>query len=183
MYNKDYEIKLRQICKEDLKDFPAHVESIEHVLNCPFFKLGWGFSSKTPHHHAYSGGLLDHTFEVFTIASSLAHLGKLSDLDYTNLVVAVLWHDYGKIYTYYEETGEKTADYKRLGHIVTSVKHFEVAHSKSKNTLEYSDYMEIIHAILAHHGKHEWRSPVEPQTKIARILHAADYASAFAKLY
>ena len=34
------------------------------------------------------------------------------------------------------------------------------------------------HAILAHHGRLEWHSPVEPSTREALILHQADALSA-----
>ena len=38
--------------------------------------------------------------------------------------------------------------------------------------------MKIEHAMLAHHGRKEWGSPVEPATAEAFILHAADMMSA-----
>jgi 3'-5' exoribonuclease len=37
--------------------------------------------------------------------------------------------------------------------------------------------MRIEHAILAHHGRQEWGSPVEPVTAEAYILHYADMLS------
>lgn len=43
-------------------------------------------------------------------------------------------------------------------------------------TEEFFD--EVLHAILAHHGRKEWGSPVSPNTKLAWILHASDMISA-----
>jgi 3'-5' exoribonuclease len=34
------------------------------------------------------------------------------------------------------------------------------------------------HCILAHHGRQEWGSPIEPQTVEAMIIHYADMLSA-----
>ena len=38
---------------------------------------------------------------------------------------------------------------------------------------------EVSHVILAHHGRLEWGSPIEPQTPEALIVHQADMLSAY----
>jgi 3'-5' exoribonuclease len=35
----------------------------------------------------------------------------------------------------------------------------------------------VAHAILAHHGRHEWGSPVAPATPEATVIHFADMLS------
>lgn len=165
-------------------NFPEHSKLISYVGSDDLFLKGWGSSVDSPHHHAYEGGLADHTLEVMDIASMMAlRVMRVNDLEYANLMVAATWHDYMKIRTYDKE-GKKTLYYKKFGHVVPSADMFRRIsdYNTDPEILKWEDKDEIVHAILAHHGKHEWRSPVEPQTRIARILHAADYASAFAKL-
>jgi hypothetical protein len=78
-------------------------------------------------------------------------------------------------------------DYAKLcGHVVGSTYAF-LAWSDDPNTFiqstgEYTYIPEpkrsaIVHCMLAHHGRKEWSSPVEPATNEAWILHAADMTS------
>lgn len=40
--------------------------------------------------------------------------------------------------------------------------------------LEAQTEKAVGHCILAHHGRKDWGSPIEPQTQEAYLLHAAD---------
>ena len=122
------------------------------------------------------------------------------------LIAAALWHDHMKIREYESKTfrwdeysfeqmkGTRmlpnplvqpldpvnvwiNTDYaKHIYHIPGSAIEFTVAARESgvdEPTIEA-----IQHCILAHHGRREWGSPVEPQTLEALILSQADMISA-----
>lgn len=63
-----------------------------------------------------------------------------------------------------------------IGHICGSAAQFQVAavnFGVNRKTIDA-----VTHCILAHHGRKEWGSPVEPQTLEALVLHQADMLSA-----
>jgi len=65
---------------------------------------------------------------------------------------------------------------QNIGHICGSAAQFQVTavnHGVSRATIDA-----VTHCILAHHGRKEWGSPVEPQTLEALILSQADLLSA-----
>ena len=157
-------------------------------------------------HHAYEGGLLAHTIEVCDIALSM-HAGSHGRKDLTFdesrdiLLTSALWHDLMKIEEYRffwdwpantvgqrllavpgkDESGLQKfwshTDYgKHIGHICGSAMEF----SATAGPLGVGSKVirEVSHCLLAHHGRREWGSPVEPQTLEALILHQADMLSA-----
>jgi 3'-5' exoribonuclease len=91
-------------------------------------------------------------------------------------LVAALFHDYGKIheYAFTADGVDKLPFQRRTGHVVWSWAAFlEMAKNLTPEETE-----DIGHALLAHHGRREWGSPVEPQTRLAYIIHTADMMSA-----
>lgn len=132
-------------------------------------KYSWMCPGSIDKHHAYEGGLIRHTYEVLRGAVAMA------DVHGANVGVvaeAALWHDAGKLECYGRGAdGEwvKTHKYHALGHV--SISHARYVEAVGRD-------WEVEHAILAHHGRREWRSPVEPQTLEAWIVHWADMASA-----
>jgi 3'-5' exoribonuclease len=91
--------------------------------------------------------------------------------------VTSVFHDYGKIneYQYKDGKSSKLLFSKRVGHVAWSWSFFI---SLTATDERRSDVEEIGHAILAHHGRREWGSPVEPDTRLAYIVHTADMLSA-----
>jgi 3'-5' exoribonuclease len=145
----------------------------EVVTNSVAFQSGFGGSA---HHHAYPGGLQDHTMEVIKHCQGM--MG--SDVDREVLLTAAVWHDFHKIYEYKwnleTDKIDKLPYAKTVGHVVGSAAEFmQVA-----GIMGFAPDVRqaIFHCILSHHGRREWGSPVEPQTKEAYILHAADMLSA-----
>lgn len=139
------------------------------------------FPASCDKHHAYSSGLLIHTAEVLQYATEL---GSLAGADQDVLVPAAIWHDYAKIYDYAEikdEKGEKkwtkTPYCTKIRHVVGSYHKF-MSYMAGKAVGKETLLEDIGHAMLAHHGRYEWGSPVEPRTKEALILHQADMLSA-----
>ena len=123
-------------------------------------------------HHAYIGGLVEHTHNVSYIADTIAKLYPeiKSDL----LTAAALLHDVGKIYEY-DTTGViDFSDEGRLhGHIV--IGHNLVA-DQIKTIKGFPKKLrdELLHLILSHQGSRENGSPVPPMTLEAMILYYAD---------
>lgn len=68
-------------------------------------------------------------------------------------------------------------DYRKLiGHVAGSFAEF--MHAARNVQLDEAIIETVGHIMLSHHGRYEWRSPVEPITADARILHVADLMSA-----
>lgn len=61
-------------------------------------------------------------------------------------------------------------------HIIAGAMHFQMR--AYINNVHTDTIDAVTHCILAHHGRKEWGSPVEPQTIEALILHQADLLSA-----
>jgi 3'-5' exoribonuclease len=71
----------------------------------------------------------------------------------------------------------ESTDHKyKIYHITRSNLIWNEMGKKYNLTQDYID--EVSHAILAHHGRLEWKSPVEPQTELAWLLHLSDNLSA-----
>lgn len=128
------------------------------------------------HHHVYKGGLIDHTLEVLNYASTIANLFPQVNMDV--LTAAALWHDMAKIWEYERisktEWG-KTSYAERIYHVNGSAAEF--TSSALLRLVPRSTIHEVQHCILAHHGRKDWGSSVEPQTLEALILHQADMLS------
>jgi len=132
-------------------------------------------------HHAYLGGLAEHSLEVFHLAGAMA---KLYPVVNEQLVLAgALLHDVGKVKEYnYKYIIDLSDEGKLLGHIAMGYQMLqeEVAHH-SDFPKEYAEHLG--HMILSHHGKMEYGAPIEPQTIEAAVLHQADLASSQVKQY
>lgn len=142
-------------------------------------------------HQAWDGGLAEHTQQVMDIALSMAHCDSLKHemhvdevYSYEIIAAAALWHDYGKIWDYKKAEEPKDGlNYVYDRHRWT-VRHLVRSYSEFMNTarscgVSEETIEEISHCILAHHGRSEWGSPVEPLSPEASILHYADCMSAF----
>ena len=100
-------------------------------------------------HHAYLGGLLEHTVAVGTLATEtcILHPRLNSDL----LVCAALVHDIGKTreFTYGAEIGVTEAG-RLLGHVELSVR--LVDEHASATGLDADRLAALLHCVLLHHG-------------------------------
>jgi len=122
-------------------------------------------------HHAYIGGLLEHTLSMVAVARLLADHYPYVNLDL--LLAGVLLHDVGKADAYALDEGFGHSDDGRLvGHIIRGALLIERAAAE----LDFPAGMlqELHHLIAAHHGTHEWGSPVVPRTLEAVLLHQID---------
>lgn len=123
------------------------------------------------HHHNYIGGLLQHTAEVMKFAYNIA---TAVDCDIDVVLTAAFFHDIEKVKEYTLE-GDYLPYATQVGHVVGSALTF-MSYARMLYVNE-KDIDKVVHCILAHHGKKEWGSPVEPQTPEAAIVHEADMIS------
>ena len=135
------------------------------------------------HHHAYEGGLAVHVADVVRRCRYMC--GPVVDISV--LLTAAYWHDHCKLLDY-KGNPDGTVGYtpytKQIGHVVGSVLAFSdiasvpVLDANGKYfCVPDRAQNAIIHCMLAHHGRKEWGSPVEPATLEAYILHSADMLS------
>jgi 3'-5' exoribonuclease len=99
-------------------------------------------------HHAYLGGLLEHTVAVATLAQETCqlHAGLNSDL----LLTAALTHDLGRTreFTYGAEIG-LTDEGRLLGHLVIGER---MLSERSAGVLDDGRRLALLHCVLCHHG-------------------------------
>ncbi|HEY6003145.1 MAG TPA: HD domain-containing protein, partial [Anaeromyxobacter sp.] len=122
-------------------------------------------------HHAYAGGLLEHTVSCLKLAHRLADHYPQVDRDL--LVAGAFFHDLGKVR---ELMGEKNAEYtdegKLVGHHVMAA---QWIHDKARRVGVPRDLEHhVVHLVLAHHGKLEYGSPKVPLTLEALLTHYID---------
>jgi 3'-5' exoribonuclease len=144
------------------------------------YDQGYGGAKR---HHNYLGGLAVHVADVVRRCLEFSGAEQGCGGDLTVLLVAAYWHDYGKLAEYAlapDGAAIVTTSYSKLvSHVVGSTYEFlaavrgaDIAEADHQATVDA-----IVHCMLAHHGRKEWGSPVEPATNEAWILHAADMMS------
>ncbi len=123
-------------------------------------------------HHAYAGGLLEHTLAVTRTCLALCDL--YPHLDRQILVVAAVLHDLGKAWELSSGLSCEYTDAGRLlGHIQLGLTRMEPFLAKARE-LDETLILHLKHIILSHHGEYEFGSPRRPKTPEAFILHFAD---------
>lgn len=120
-------------------------------------------------HHAYLGGLVEHTASVVTLCEAIA--GHYEGVDRDMLVASAILHDVGKLQ---ELQWRRTFDYtdagRLLGHIVQGVL-FVQGRLERFPDFPPARRDQLLHNILSHHGELEWGSPKRPKTLEGVILH------------
>lgn len=120
-------------------------------------------------HHAYLGGLLEHTVEVVTLCQTVLTLYPQIHRDL--LITGALLHDVGKTkeFTYQHEI-DYSDEGRLLGHVVLSERMI------TERIAEIPDFppelaLRLRHLVISHHGRYEWGSPRRPKTLEACALH------------
>jgi 3'-5' exoribonuclease len=128
------------------------------------------------YHHAWLGGLVEHTLGVAALAEVVAPL--YPDLPRDLLLSGALLHDVGKVEAYEWEAAFRRSDEGRLlDHIYLGTRRVERAIEELPGFPPELRFR-VLHAILAHHGSMEAGSPVIPQTLEAVVLHLLDMLDA-----
>lgn len=103
---------------------------------------------RTGAHHAYLGGLLEHTVAVATLAYELCTLHQRLDRDL--LLCAAIVHDIGKTreFSYGAEIA-RSAEGRMLGHVELGLR---IIARHAPRTLEPERRLALEHCVLLHHG-------------------------------
>jgi 3'-5' exoribonuclease len=126
----------------------------------------------TLHHHAYVGGLAEHTLSVMELCDRAA--GHYGDLDRDILLAGAFCHDLGKIRELAIRPGfPYTEEGQLLGHVVLGYE-MVIERARATHGLAPERVTDLGHLVLSHQGELEWGSPVEPRTLEALVLHFVD---------
>lgn len=164
--------EVEELCRQELTHKPWR-SLMKKILNDPEIRsrLLPATGAKAVH-HAYAGGLLEHTLAV--ARTCLALSGLYPHLDRQILLVAAVLHDLGKAWELSSGLScEYTDEGRLLGHIQLGLLRIEPFLAKAKD-LDETLILHLKHLIIAHHGEFEFGSPRRPKTPEAFILHFAD---------
>ncbi|MDR1376464.1 MAG: HD domain-containing protein [Synergistaceae bacterium] len=167
--------ELLDICGEAMKGF------LEYL----FFQRGlWQTYNVWPAavslHHAYVGGLLEHSLAVTRSAAGIAQNYRDYGVDMDVVIASALLHDIGKLESYrLSPAPEMTLGGNVVDHIVLGYHRFmtlarEYDEEHASNKLGERRTLAIGHILVSHHGAKEFGSPVLPATPEALIVSAAD---------
>ncbi len=137
-------------------------------------------------HHAYVGGLLEHTLSVAETCVYLAdkyeeyYPEMMPPLDKGMVVAGAILHDIGKLREL--EQGAATAEYTATGHLVGHMllgrdivrEAAVLLEDESDVAVDEETLLRLEHLILSHQRLPEWGSPKPPMTPEALIVHYAD---------
>lgn len=127
-------------------------------------------------HHAFVGGLLEHTLSVTKMCDYYCSQYPLLKRDL--LIAAAICHDIGKTkeLSLFPEN-DYTDDGQFLGHIIIGT---EMVGEKIREIENFPDFLasELKHCIVSHHGEFEFGSPKKPAIMEAVALCFADNTDA-----
>ena len=183
--DKDFDAgDFQETCNFDAGDmFGRLIDAAKSNLDKPYllqlvdgFAAAYGDKFKTHYgaqkiHHAYLGGLLEHTYSMMQLAVFIAGHYKL---DKELLVIGTLFHDVGKIFEFtITPVPQATMQGGLVGHIVLGSAIFLELKNKIQGFPEELS-CKIQHLIISHHGEKEFGSPEVPMIPEAYALHVID---------
>jgi len=164
--------ELRELC-EGIEN-PYLSQLLDHIFSDQEFATTF---SKAPaakmYHHAYIGGLLEHSLAVVRLCSFLAD--EHQEIDRDLLLTAAILHDVGKTRAY---TAGPILDFTDEGKLIDHLVEGALMVQGAVDSIEGFPQdlrNRLLHAVLAHHGALERGSPVVPKTLEALALHHADW--------
>ncbi|TFG93759.1 MAG: HD domain-containing protein [Syntrophobacterales bacterium] len=123
-------------------------------------------------HHAYIGGLLEHTLSVTQLLDPVTRHYPQVNRDLT--ITGGILHDIGKIHELsFDGTMDYTDEGRLVGHIVLAVEFVDTKIAVIKNFPKQLA-LELRHILLSHHGVLEFGSPKRPKTMEALIVNFID---------
>jgi 3'-5' exoribonuclease len=154
---------------------PSVHQLLEKIFTGSFYEAFCRNPAGMKLHHAYAGGLLQHSVDVAELALAMAYtIGKV---DKDLIIAGALLHDIGKVREISASIGfPYTTEGRLLGHIAMSAMMVKQAAAEMKLTDAHIQLLE--HIILSHHGEQEKGSPVACATKESFIVHYADELNA-----
>lgn len=127
-------------------------------------------------HHAYIGGLLEHTLQLLRLADSIIpHYAKI---DRDIVMVGLFLHDLGKCVELTWETGFTYSDQGQLvGHVARGIVWLneKAAILESRGAPLPRPLLHVLeHIIISHHGQYEFGALKLPATPEAILIHHID---------
>jgi 3'-5' exoribonuclease len=123
-------------------------------------------------HHAYIGGLLEHTLSMALLVERIA--GHYSGVDLDLLLAGVVLHDIGKIREFdYKFSIDYSNEGRLLSHIVIGLQMVDEKINRIANFPEIKAFL-LKHLIISHHGTRDFGSPEPPKTLEAVLLNHID---------
>ncbi len=170
---KDFKALLAKVTTPPLKSL------LDIIFDSDFLTEFSTASAAKTIHHAYGGGLLEHTLEVMHYCDQVCEIqgeGINRDL----LLTGAALHDIGKLWEYNQEglCFNRTEEGKLLGGHVILGYDFVQKKIDLVNGFPKKLALHLSHLILSHHGQKEWGAVEEPHTIEAVALHYADLLSA-----
>ena len=131
----------------------------------------------TKMHHAFVGGLLEHTLNLLELA--LLVIPRYPQVSLDLVLGGILLHDAGKTRELEYGTGfDYSTEGKLVGHIALAAMwvHEKARELERETGKPFPREIEnaIKHIILAHHGRYEFGSPKLPATMEAIAIHHLD---------
>jgi 3'-5' exoribonuclease len=157
---------------------PALLQLVGRFVNDKQFADGFRQApAARTNHHAYLGGLLEHTLNLLEMALLL--LPRYPRVDADLVLVGLFLHDIGKIRELRRDTSFDYSDEGQLvGHILQGALwvHDKVRQleAESGEPFDRGLLTRLTHIIAAHHGKYEFGSPRLPATPEAFMVHYLD---------
>lgn len=175
------------VCEQDREALARDLQALVASVKDPFLKKMLShFFKKEPMwqrfqdapaakgiHHAYVGGLLEHSLSVALLADKLA--AHYSGVDRSLLLAGALLHDIGKVEELVMEVAviDYTAQGRLKGHLVMGSEMVAEAATHIKD-FPSALLTQLQHLILSHHGRQEFGSPTVPMTMEAFLLSFVD---------
>ncbi|MFC1837893.1 3'-5' exoribonuclease YhaM family protein, partial [Thermodesulfobacteriota bacterium] len=176
-----------QTSKKNIDDMAREIRSLAESVQDPYYRkllLAFlddrAFTEKFTRapaaksmHHAYLGGLLEHTLAVAQLSETLISFYPALDRDL--LMAGALLHDIGK--TAELGFGAYPFDYtdkgRLMGHLVLGS---VMIQEKASTISGFPDDLltRLLHLVLSHHGRYEFGSPSLPMIREAFILNFLD---------
>lgn len=154
---------------------------MESILNANREQL-LGHPAARRNHHAYAGGLLEHSLSVARTCAFLAD--KYADyypdmkppLDCGLAVAGGILHDIGKLRELAQrpDGADRTPEGALIGHILLGRDMVRDAARDCTPPLDAETLLRLEHLIIAHQRLPEWGSPLPPMTPEALLVHYAD---------
>lgn len=181
---------------KDISEMADELQTLVAALENPFIRKllnyffrdseYWRLFQKAPAakgiHHAYIGGLLEHSLSMARLADMTAK--HYRGIDHALLVAGALLHDIGKMIELQEEKGivSYSSPGRLKGHLIIGCEMLAEAAGTIKD-FPPELLLQLQHLILSHHGTHEFGSPALPMTPEAFILHSLDDMDAKINLF
>lgn len=123
-------------------------------------------------HHAYIGGLLEHTLSMAVLAEMVA--GHYGGVDRDLLLAGVILHDVGKVRELdYTRRIDYTDEGRLLSHIIIGLSMLDERLGALPDFPPQLAHL-LKHMIVSHHGAREYGSPEPPKTIEAILLNYID---------